>query len=211
MNTKMSSALLAIVVLTGGCGFGVNRSFRVEDGEKVTGGLQTVNGVIRIGRDAEVTGPCRTVNGGITVDDGSKVGSLTTVNGSIEIASEVTVDGDLDTVNGSAECGTGTEVDGDLTTVNGNIRLDGTLVQGSVKTYNGSVKLDDGSRVTRDVVIERSRGSFQKKRSLDVRIMRGSVVEGDVVVKSRRHRVTVYLAEGGEVKGEIRNAEVVRE
>ncbi len=37
-------------------------------------------------------------------------------------------------------------------------RLDGTLVHGSVETYNGSVALRDGTRVKRDVVVERSRG-----------------------------------------------------
>ncbi|MCP4654720.1 MAG: hypothetical protein GY856_04785 [bacterium] len=211
MNTKISSALSTIVfLLVAGCNCAVNRSLRVADGEKVTGGLTTVNGTIRIGEDAEVRGASRTVNGRITVDDGAQVGSLTTVNGAVEIAGNVAVDGDVETVNGAAECGSGTEVQGDVSTVNGAIRLDGTRVEGRVVTYNGGVTLRDGSRVTRDVVIERTRGRHSD-RALEIRILQGSVVEGDIVVRTTKRPVTVYLSEGGEVLGEIRNAKVVRE
>ncbi len=199
-----------VMMLVLGCNAGVNRSFRVADGDTVDSGFNTVNGSIRIGRDAEVKGSSHTVNGQISVDGGSKVGALATVNGSIDIDDQVAVDGDLDSVNGGVRCGSGTEVDGDVSTVNGSIDLDGTVVDGSLETINGAVTLRGESRVKRDVVIEGKRGSSSRK-ALKVRVLDGSVIEGDVIVKNHKRKVVVVLADGGEVQGEIDGAEVVRE
>ncbi len=211
MHKKILTATAAVVLLlSAGCNAGVNRSFRVADGETVDSGFNSVNGSIRVGSDAEVKGSSHTVNGRISVDDGSRVGDLATVNGSIRIADKVTVDGDLESVNGGVACGSGTEVDGDVTTVNGDVDLDGAVIDGSVETINGAVTLRGASRVKRDVVIERNRGS-SSRRTLEIRVLDGSVIEGDVVVKSSKRKVTVVLAGGGEVKGEIDGAEVVRE
>ncbi len=208
---KYSIATAALVLMFAlGCNAGVNRSFRVADGETVDSGLNSVNGSIRVGRDAEVKGSSHTVNGRISVDDGSKVRDLGTVNGSIRVADKVEVDGDLESVNGGVECGSGTEVDGDISTVNGDVELDGAVIDGSVETINGEVTLRGGSRVKRDVVIERNRGTGSR-RPLEIRVLDGSVIEGDVVVKARKRKVTVVLAGGGEVQGEIDGAEVVRE
>ncbi len=205
----LATAALVLLFATG-CNAGVNRSFRVADGETVDSGFNSVNGSIRVGRDAEVKGGSHTVNGRISVDDGSKVGDLATVNGSIHIADKVRVDGDLESVNGGVECGSGTEVNGDISTVNGDVELEGAIVDGSVETINGEVTLRDASRVKRDVVIERNRGSSSRK-TLEIRVLDGSVIEGDVIVKSRKRKVAVTLAGGGEVKGEIDGAEAVRQ
>ena len=89
---------------------------------------------------------------------------MKTVNGSITLAQNVNVEGDLESVNGSAECGAGSEVHGDVVTVNGSIRLAGTTVEGEVRTYNGRVVLSEGSRIKRDLVIERSSGSVRDVR-----------------------------------------------
>lgn len=208
---EILSVIAAVALLfTAGCQAGVNRSFSVADGETVDSGFNTVNGSIRVGRDAKVKGSSHTVNGRISVDDGSTVGDLGTVNGSIRIAEKVTVDGDLESVNGGVECSLGSEVDGDISTVNGDVDLEGTVVDGSIETINGEVTLRDASRVKRDVVIERNRGSSSRK-TLEIRVLDGSVIEGDVVVKARKRKVKVILADGGEVKGEIDGAEVVRE
>lgn len=211
MNPKTFSIVLAVLLLAAaGCNSGVNRSLHLGDGEKTDSGFNTVNGSIRIGRDAEVGGSSRTVNGRISVDDGSKVESLATVNGSIKIGDRVEVDGDLETVNGSVTTGQGTKVDGDVSTVNGALRLAGTVVTGKLATYNGAVTLSEGSRVERDVVIERTRGNSRGK-PLSIKVTGGSVIEGDVIVKTDKRPVTVVLESGGEVKGEVRNAEVVRQ
>lgn len=209
--SKTPRALLAglTLVLVAGCDAGVNRSFRVADGD-ASRGMTTVNGNIRVGRDAEVDGDSRTVNGRITVEDGSRVGGLATVNGSIRVAEHVEVDGDLESVNGAIECGRGTTVDGDVGSVNGRLELEGTTVEGKLSTHNGKVELRGGSRVRRDVVVERVHGTGHR-RPLEIKILEGSVVEGDVVVKDRHRRVTVHLGDGAEVLGEVRDAEVVRD
>ncbi len=220
MQTKISltgskrnilAATAAVALLfAAGCNAGVNRSFKVADGETIDSGFNSVNGSIRVGKDAEVKGSSHTVNGRISVDDGSKVSDLATVNGSIHIAEKATVNGDLESVNGGVQCGSDTQVDGDISTVNGDVDLDGAVVEGSVETINGVVTLRGASRVKRDVVIERNRGS-SSRRTLEIRVLDGSVIEGDVIVKSRKRKVTVVLADGGEVKGEIDGADVVRE
>ena len=208
-NTIIALAAFVLLIATG-CNAGVNRSFDVADGSSTDGGFNTVNGSIRIGKNANVRGSSHTVNGRISVDDNSKVGGLATVNGSIRIDDSVTIDGDLDSVNGGVRTGTGTQIDGDVSTVNGDVDLAGTVVEGSIKTINGEVTLREASRVTRDVVIERNRGTGGRK-PLEIRLTDGSVVEGDVIVKTHKRKVTVVLAGGSEVKGEVDGAEVVRE
>jgi DUF4097 and DUF4098 domain-containing protein YvlB len=198
-----------VLLVAASCNASVNRSLTVGEGEK-HGGMNTVNGSIRVGEDAEVDGSCATVNGQIRVGEGSRVEDLSSVNGSIDVAGKVTVAGDVESVNGSVEVGAGSEIRGDVGTVNGGIRLEGVVVTGKVSTYNGGVTLREGTRVARDVVIERTRGSSDRRHSLDVKILGGSVVEGDVIVEDSKRKVTVYLEGGGEVKGEIRGAEVVR-
>jgi hypothetical protein len=42
-----------------------------------------------------------------------------------------------------------------------------------------------------------------------VTIADGSVVEGDIIVRDPKRKVTVFLTNGGTVKGEVVNAEVV--
>jgi len=120
----------------------------------------------------------------------------------------VSADGDVATVNGSVRCGSGSTITGDVTTVNGSIRLDGSTAKGDITTHNGSVELTRGSVVERDVVIKESGGS-SSGRTLRILVADGSVVHGDVVVEDSGRKVTVELVDGGEVKGEIRGAEVV--
>jgi DUF4097 and DUF4098 domain-containing protein YvlB len=190
-----------------GCGVGVNRSLHLADGKTSEHGLRTVNGAIGIGSGCTVKGGCTTVNGAITVAADSKVGDLTTVNGSIGISTNVEVDGQVETVNGGIRCDTGSVVDGDMATVNGRIKLQGTRVQGSLSTYNGSVILLDKSEVEHDIIIKRASGNTDDP--LTITVSQGSVVHGDVIVRDASRKVTVHLDTGGEIKGEIRNADVV--
>jgi DUF4097 and DUF4098 domain-containing protein YvlB len=191
------------------CGFGVNQSFTIADGTTLDGGRTTVNGRITVGTNCEVSGDCQTVNGRITVGEGSRVGALHTVNGRIEIGSSVRVNGDVATVNGSIGIQDGTAVDGDVSTVNGGITLVGSTVGGTLTVHNGDVVLLARSRVKKDVVIKKGKSS--SKRGQEIRVSDGSVVEGDVIVRGARGEVTVHLSGGGEVKGEVRGAEVVTE
>lgn len=200
-----SLAVAALALAALGCG--VNRSYTIDDGTTRDRGIHTVNGSIRIGTDCTIGGECRTVNGRVELGDRSSSGSLHTVNGRIEVGAGCTVEGDVATVNGSVSCGPDTRVEADVTTVNGTITLRGASVGRNVELVNGDVILEEGALVAGDVVIS---GGGSDHGDVEVRVGPGSVIEGDV--RARRSRdVTVVLVGDGEVRGEIRGAEVVRE
>lgn len=193
--------LLAVV----GCG--VNKSHRIDDGTKRSGGILTVNGSIRIGSDCTIGGDCATVNGRVEVGDRSQAEELKTVNGRITVGEDCLIDGDLGTVNGRVNCGSGSRIDGEVGTVNGDITLDGARVEHDVTTVNGDVELSAGAFVGGDIVIS---GNSKSTSTVEIRIADHSIVAGDIRVKSRR-KVQVVLSGGGEVQGKIKGAEVVRE
>ncbi len=225
-KTNQMFTLVFACALAASCG--VNSSIVIADGESADGG-STVNGSVRIGSGCTVSGNCRTVNGRVTVGRGSSVGGLATVNGSITIADEVSaandvrtvngslvlgsgisVEGGLETVNGSVECGPGVVTEG-ISTVNGGISIDGTRVGGALTTTNGSVSLTGGARVAGDVIIKGKDRPGARKKTVEIVIADGSVVEGGVVVRDADRQVKVILVRGGTVRGEIKNAEVVED
>lgn len=207
-QTARIFSLFLATLMTIGCNASVNSSLKVANNEKVSGGLSTVNGSISIGTDAEVGGASQTVNGRISVDDGAQVGALQTVNGAIRLGKKVVVKGDVQTVNGAAACGSGTEVQGDVGTINGSIQLAGAVVDGQVATHNGAITLREQTVVKRDLVIERNRGVGNNKKALEIRILDGSVVEGDVIVHTKRE-VKILMDKSSEVRGEVKNATLV--
>lgn len=211
MNKKQALGLLLLsFVLFCHCDASVNRSIRLRDGEH-SGGQTSVNGSIYVGARCRVDGDCRTVNGSIQVGDDSQVGGLDTVNGRITLAARVEVDGSASTVNGSIHSGSGSKIHGRLTTVNGRIELKQSEVDEDLSTVNGDILLLDRSRVHGDIVIKGRRGHFSGHRHLEIRIENGSVVEGNIDVRDPENKVEVYISKDADVKGEIRNAKVIRE
>lgn len=198
------------VILFYGCDVSVNRSIYVRDGEH-SGGQTSVNGSIHVGSRCQVDGNCRTVNGSIQVGDDSRVRGLDTVNGRISIAARVVVDGNAKTVNGAINCGSGSKIHGRLTTVNGRIELKNTEVDEEVSTVNGNILLLAKSLVHGDIVIKGSHGHFFDPQRLEIRISDGSRVEGGIIVRDSDVEVKVYLSKDSTVKGEIRNAQVIKE
>jgi len=195
-----------------GCDSSINKSIYVQDGEKRSSGLNTVNGTINVGSDCDIHGDCHTVNGGIRIGQNSTVRDLMAVNGSINIGENVRSD-DLQTINGEIETGAGSNVRGEVQSINGDIKLEGTQVEQDVSTYNGDITLRGKSVVKGDIVIKKSKGRHEHKRLVKIRIMDESVVEGDIEVlePESQVQVTVYLAKDARVKGKIENAEVVHE
>ena len=202
--------LLVLVVLLWGCDVSVNRSVHLRDGEH-SRGMTSVNGSIHVGTRCVVDGNCRTVNGRIEVGDDSKVGDLNSVNGRIRLGANVDVDGNAKTVNGSIACGSGSRIHGRLSTVNGRIELRNSEVDEDVSTVNGDVLLREGSVVRGDIVIKGRHGNFFDQPRLEIRISEGSRVEGRILVRDSDIEVKVYLSKDATVKGEIRNAEVIKE
>ncbi len=212
---KQKTALfffLPLVLSIWSCDASVNSSRTLGDGEH-SGGMSSVNGSIRVGSNCRVDGNCHTVNGRVEVGDGSHVESLDTVNGSIRIGEKVDVDGNAHTVNGSIECGPGSKVHGRLSTVNGRIEMRNTEVDDEISTVNGDVLLSEKSVVHGDIVIKGSHGNFfnHHHQRLEIRISDGSVVEGGIIVHDEDVEVKVYISKDAIVKGDIRNAEVIKE
>ncbi len=197
-------------ILFYGCDVSVNRSIHVGDGEHA-GGLTSVNGSIDVGARCRIEGDCQTVNGSIRVGDGSRVHDLDTVNGRIRLAAGVEVDGDVSTVNGSIVCGAGGTVHGKVSTVNGRIELNNCQVDGELSTVNGDIDLRQQSVVGDDIVIKGRHGRLFNHAHLDIRIRDGSRVEGGIIVRDDDIDVKVYWSRDAVVKGEIRNAKVIRE
>jgi len=211
MKTKIMVIhfLMSVALLFWGCDASVNRSIRVGDGERSTG-LTSVNGSIRVGSDCRIDGNCRTVNGRIEVGNGSKVRDLDTVNGRIRIGAKVDVDGDARTVNGSIACDAGSKVHGRVGTVNGRIELRNTEVDEEVSTVNGDILLEK-SVVRGDIVVKGGRGNFFGRNRLEIRIRDGSLVEGGIIVRDGDIEVKVFLSKDSTVKGEIKNAQLIKE
>jgi hypothetical protein len=193
-----------------GCDMSVNRSIHVNDGDHA-GGLTSVNGSIHVGARCRIEGDCQTVNGSIQIGDASQVRGLDTVNGRISLGASVEVDGDVSTVNGSIVCGAGSKVHGKVGTVNGRIELKNCEVDEELSTVNGDIDLLAKSLVHGDIVIRGRHGNLFDHSHLDIRISEGSLVEGGIIVRDDDIDVKVYLSKDSAVKGEIRNAQVIRE
>jgi hypothetical protein len=211
MKTKLLFVLLLLSFLfIYGCDVSVNRSVYVHDGEH-SGGHSSVNGSIHVGSRCRVDGNCRTVNGSIQVGEDSQVHGLDTVNGRISIAARVEVDGNAKTVNGSITCDSGSKIHGRLSTVNGRIELKNSEIDEEVSTVNGNILLLEKSLVRGDIVIKGSHGHLFDHQHLEIRISEGSQVEGGIFVRDSDVEVKVYLSKDSSVKGEIKNAQVIKE
>ncbi len=208
----------------------INKDITVADGEVKTGSLRSVNGSINIGNEARVDGSCTTVNGeinvgensevgevscvngAITIDRNSKVSAISCVNGSIDLGGEVKINGNVSTVNGEIRCKSEVQIAGDLETVNGDMKVTQTMIRGDVNTVNGDIALHEKSTVYGNIIIDRDNKKPRSKeyKELVITIDGKSKVKGNIEVRGDEPNVTVILAGGGEVLGEIINAEVVR-
>jgi hypothetical protein len=210
MKRTLFIVLAASLLAFAACDAGVNRSQSLADGGR-SGGMSSVNGSIRVGAGCTVDGGCTTVNGRVEVGDGSSVGDVETVNGRVVLGRDVRVRGDAATVNGSIRVGAGSQVAGAVTTVNGGIELDNARVERDLQTVNGDVLLRNGSVVGGAIVIRGKRGFFSGVHRLEIRLEGASRVEGGIDVRDPDGEVTVFIGRGAEVKGEIRNAKVIKE
>jgi len=231
----MKHSIIAVVsFIIMACGVssdtGINKSIFVADGEHRSNGLRSVNGSITVGNDAIVEGNCSTVNGKITVgensevgevscvnggiylDRGSKIDDVSCVNGSITLGSEVKVKGDVRTVNGSISSKMFSHIAGSMETVNGDMLAKQTTIVGDVETVNGDIDLLENSVVQGMVIVDRESKKPRSKeyKELIITVGSGSKINGNIEVKGDEPNVTVVLAGGGEVLGEIINAKVVR-
>ena len=149
--------------------------------------------------DGERSAGLTSVNGSIHVGANCTVeGNCRTVNGRIEIGDNSRVE-ELDTVNGRIVIGANVEVDGDAGTVNGAIECGpGSKVRGRVSTVNGRVEL-------RNTVVNDEVSTVNG----DVRLSEKSVVRGRIVIKGRQghfshgDRLEIRVQGGSIVEGGI--------
>ena len=127
----------------------------------------------------------------------SDIGS---VNGSIRLGDNVTVDGEIDVVNGKITLGEGTRVADDVENVNGEITLRGAEVGGDVVTVSGDINLESGASVRGNVVVEKPGGwgRNNERRKPRVIIGPGSVVTGEIRLE---REVELYISESAQVGG----------
>ena len=192
-------ALAALFLLVAGCNTSVNEDIEVAAGAPHDGSSMTVNGDVRVepGADASDSN-FRTVNGEIRLGDGAKVKDCATVNGTVDVGEGVRA-GDLETVNGNLRLGRDSQVKGHVKVVNGYIEIGtGSHVEGFVASVNGKIELD-GARVGGD--LSNVNGGML--------VTRGSVVEGDLVVKDpgedRHSRVPrIIIGPNSKVLGDLR-------
>jgi hypothetical protein len=187
---------------------GINKSIYIQDGERKSDGISTVNGCIIIGKKCKVRGSCRSVNGMISVGQASEVKRLETVNGGIRLDPGVRVLRDIKSVNGPVECRDGVVVLGSIKSVNGPINLSNTKVDHDVSTYHGNISLENETTIDGDIIIKDGKGHDRHKKPLYIRITDQSVVHGDIIVENDDLKVVVQLTSGGKVKGQIQNAVV---
>ncbi len=231
MRSTVIVAMATLILACGGLSdTHINKDITVADGEHRNESVRSVNGTITIGNEASVDGNCTTVNGdikvgenaevhevscvngSISIDRNTKAREVSSVNGSISLGGEVKVNGDVSTVNGDIRCKSMADIDGTLETVNGEIHIIETMVRGDMKTVNGDLTLAENSLVRGSIVVDRqnTRPRLKKHKNLVITVDGKSKVKGNIEVRGDEPNVTVILAGGGEVLGDIINAEVIR-
>ena len=210
-TTTLTLSLGLLLAITPGCDSSINKSIYVQDGERRDSGINTVNGTITIGNDCVIRGDCRTVNGAIRVGQNSIVRELQVVNGEIELGRKSRSKNDLMTVNGTVTLQPGSLVNGDVSTINGGIRMDNATVEQDLTLFNGNIELVNASLVKGDIIIKDSKGNRDRNQVYTIRLGEGSVVEGDIFVQEDEVKVKVVLGKDASVKGNVTNAEVIRE
>jgi len=127
------------------------------DAEQQVGDVSSVNGSIRLARGGAEAGEVTTVNGTIELDDGVTVNEAGTVNGGIRLGSDVKVNGELSTVNGGIRINAGSVVAHNVETVNGRVHLESAVIRQNIVTSNGDIDIVGGAIVEGDIIVESRR------------------------------------------------------
>jgi carbonic anhydrase/acetyltransferase-like protein (isoleucine patch superfamily) len=196
---SLGAGLVALLLIAPAHGLSLNKSIKVDAGSQ-TGGQSSVNGSISVGEGAVIDGSLETVNGSIRVDENVTLEDAETVNGTIRIASGSSAD-DVSSVNGAIRLGENVTVAGEIEVVNGKISLDtGTKVARDVSNVNGDISLT-GAEVGGDLSTVNG----------DVSLDNGSTLRGDLIVekpsgwswKSEKSKPRIVIGADSKVLGNI--------
>jgi hypothetical protein len=146
------------------------------------------------------------MNRSITIGDGMETDGHSTVNGSISVGADCTIDGSLDTVNGTIRVDENTSVK-DVETVNGSIRLASGVSTKDVGSVNGSIRLGERVTVAGEVTVVNGKISLGKgtKVAHEVSNVNGEIkLDGaDVAHDLSTVNGDVTLTDGAIVRGDI--------
>lgn len=126
-------------------------------------------------------------NKSIRIDDGAQSGGRSTVNGSITVGRDATINGGLATVNGTIRVDENSRIEA-AETVNGSVRLAAGVAATEIESVNGSIRLGE------NVVVSGGISVVNGKIAID----RGSRVGDDVSNVNGELRVT-----GAEIGGDL--------
>jgi cytoskeletal protein CcmA (bactofilin family) len=133
------------------------------------------------------------VNGGIDIGSGVHADDVTSVNGSVHVGSDGTIDGELSVVNGRISVDSGTTVKRDVSNVNGEIQISGAEVGGNIETVAGDVVLENGAVLHGDINIEKP-GNWSQSWTHNkptIVIGPGCRVDGTIRIE---HEVKLYIS-----------------
>lgn len=160
-----------------------------------------VNQSIRVPDGETRNGSLSSVNGRVEVGNNCRImGKCRSVNGSITIGADSEVE-EIQTVNGGIQVGRRSRVIDDVDTVNGRIRCEtGVEVGGSLGSINGAIELEQ-TKLTGNLTTING----------NILLARGSHVKGSIFVKdangnsNRMHPLTIKLTGGSIVEGDVIN------
>ena len=170
----VTAGLLSLLLIGPAYALSMNKSIKIAAGAE-SGGQSSINGSISVGDAAVISGSLKTVNGSIRVAENVTLEDAETVNGTIRIAAGSSAAG-ISSVNGSIRLGENVTVGGEIEVVNGKISLDtGTKVADGVSNVNGEIELN-GAEV----------GGNLSTVNGDVTLTHGSILRGDLLVEEPR-------------------------
>jgi DUF4097 and DUF4098 domain-containing protein YvlB len=146
-------------------------------------------------------GSVATVNGSINIADNAAVTSANTVNGKVQLGAHATATS-MNIVNGSILLGAGALVSGSASSVNGDLKLaDGAEVSGSLSNVNGTITIT-GAHV----------GGQIKTVDGSMNIAGASHVDGGILVEKPSSQLMqvvreiprIVIGPGATVQGEMR-------
>lgn len=199
ISASFSVGLVALLLIAPTHGHSLNKSIKISAGSE-TDGQSSVNGSITVGARAVIDGSLETVNGSIRVAENVTLEDAGTVNGTIRIASGSSAR-NVSSVNGSIRLGENVTVDGEIEVINGKISLDtGTRVADDVSNVNGEISLT-GAEV----------GGNLSTVNGDVTLNDGSTLRGDLIVeepggwgwRNNKRRPIITIGPDSKVLGNI--------
>jgi hypothetical protein len=166
--------------------------------------VSIVAGIVALGVLAPAYG--FNMNKSINIESGSESGGHSTLNGSISVGSDATVDGGLETVNGTIRVDDNARIE-DAQTVNGSVRIGSGVTARDLTSVNGSITVDEDSTIDGEISVVNGKISLKRGTSVsdDVGNVNGEIdidgaaIGGDLTTVNG----DVTLSNGATLQGDL--------